>query len=151
MNIKNIVKRQYIDNVNAVRAQVVDLQTPSEGWIRTIRKALGMSGAQLGRRLNVTRATISQSEKAELSGSITIKKLKEVAAAMDCRLVYSFVPEANIEEIIRQRAYQKATDHYNTAGMHMALEDQSLSALKRKGDIERLAAEYEVNSELWND
>lgn len=152
MNIKSIVKRQYIENVNEVRHQLANLQNPAEGWIKTMRKALGMSGAQLARRLNVSRATVSQSEKAELSGSITVKKLEEIAKAMNCRMVYSFVPETDVGDVIRQRAYQKVAKRYNTASIHMALESQQLSSKKREADIDKMVEKLiESSNDLWND
>ena len=60
---------------------------PGDGWIATIRKALGMSGAALARRLGVTRARVSQAERAEREGGITLKEMDEFAAAMGCRFV----------------------------------------------------------------
>ena len=43
-------------------------QSPRGGWVRAIREALGMSGAQLAARLNVTRQTIKDLEHSEATG-----------------------------------------------------------------------------------
>lgn len=62
--MKHIVAKQYRENVNLARKKLEGLAIPSEGWLRTVRKALGMSGAQLGRKLDVTRGAVSINEKA---------------------------------------------------------------------------------------
>ena len=44
LDLKQIIQQQYQDKVN----QVIELKKysrPKEGWIRTVRKALGMSGS----------------------------------------------------------------------------------------------------------
>ena len=153
MSMKSVVIKQYKENVNRAREQVGSLSVPSEGWIRTVRKALGMSGAQLGRRIGITRGAVSNNEKAELSGGMTIKTMQQMAEAMDCRFVYAIVPEGDIEEIVRRRASQKACAQVKEASIQMALEDQALSRSKLDAEIERLASEMieKGNSGLWND
>jgi predicted DNA-binding mobile mystery protein A len=152
MGIKNIVKRQYAANVNSMRKRLEGLQNPSEGWIKTMRKALGMSGAQLARRLKVSRATVSNAEKAELTGSITVKRLEEIAAAMDCRVVYSFVPNAKVEDIIRNRAVEKASKEYDRVSVHMALESQQLGDDHRTSSVDEMVREFIANDRtLWNE
>ncbi len=47
---------------------------PKQGWVRTIREALDMSGAQLGARLGISRNKISILERKEADGSITINQ-----------------------------------------------------------------------------
>ena len=81
---------------------------PREGWIATVRKALGMSGAQLARRLGVTRARISQAERAEVVGGVTLNTMRATAEAMRCRFVYAIVPDKRIEDIIAAQAHVKA-------------------------------------------
>ena len=90
MSVKAIVQQQYkriVDNAASHAA----LQTPPEGWLRTVRKALGMSGAQLARKMGVTRARVAQAEHAELSGGATLKSMQAAAEAMGCRFVYAIV------------------------------------------------------------
>ncbi len=153
MSMKSVVTKQYRENVNRARAQVKGLSVPSEGWIRTVRKALNMSGAQLGRLMGITRAAVSNTEKAELSGGVTIKTMQQMAEAMGCRFVYAVVPEKDIEEMVRKRAMDKARAQVKEASIHMALEDQALSKPKLDEEIERLAKEMLENggSDLWND
>ena len=152
--IKIIVKKQYQDNVNRGRLMQADkLAVPTEGWIRTVRKALGMSGAALARRLGVTRALVSNTEKSELGGGVTLKTMQKMAMAMNCRFVYAIVPEEDVEELLRKRAIEKARRLVKAAGVQMALEDQALSKKSMEDQVQRLADEMleQSSSDLWND
>lgn len=153
MSIKKIVTTQYQSLVNRAAASTRELSVPKEGWIRTVRKALGMSGAQLARRLGVTRALVSNTERAELSGSVTIKAVQQMARAMDCQFVYAIVPAGTVQDMISQRARDKALAIVDRASKHMALEAQTLSKEQIDFEIRRLQQEF-VNalpSDLWND
>src|ERR1700731_4383157 len=54
---------------------------PSRGWIRTIREALGLSSAELARRLGTSRQLPLQLEKGEAEDRITLKSLRSAANA----------------------------------------------------------------------
>lgn len=151
--LKNIVKEQYARRVNSAAESVGALQIPKEGWIATVRKALGMSGAQLARRLNVTRGHVSKTEKAELAGSVTIKTMENMARGMDCRFVYAIVPEKTIENILEKRAEEKAKNIVEKAALQGAMEDQGLSKDQITKEIQRLKNELlrEMPSDFWND
>ncbi len=125
---------------------------PGDGWIATIRKALGMSGAALARRLGVTRARVSQAERAEREGGITLKAMDEFAAAMGCRFVYAIVPEAGrVEDIVSAQARRKAEALVARASGHMALERQALPAKKNRAEVERVARELmeDMPPDFW--
>ncbi|GJL62869.1 MAG: hypothetical protein NPIRA04_15230 [Nitrospirales bacterium] len=153
MGIKNIISKQYQDKVNMAAAKMQGLQIPPEGWLCTARKALGMSAAQLGRRLGVTRAHVSNTEKQELNGRVTLKTLEGMAEALGCRLVYAVVPEKDIEEILAVRAKNKAFKMVEEANKHMALEEQVLSKEQIAFEVKRLEKELlkEMPSNFWND
>lgn len=140
MAIKQVVLHQYQRIVDASRHNA-GLATPPEGWLRTVRKALGMSGPQLGKRLGITRARISQLEQAEISGAVTIKTMQTAAEALGCRFVYAIIPDKTTEEIIAQQARRKATALVSTASKHMALEDQALDDDAISREIERIASD----------
>lgn len=77
---------------------------PNRGWIRAIREALGMSTAQLAKRLGVRQPSIVDLERSEEKGSIALATLRRVAEALDCTLVYALVPNQPLETTIRARA-----------------------------------------------
>lgn len=153
MGINKIVAQQYRGKVNQAVRQFGGLSMPPEGWLRTVRNALGMSGLQLANRLKVTKARISKAEQDELTGSVTLKSMKNMAEAMNCRFVYAVLPEGEIEELIRKRAIEKAREQVKQASTHMALEAQSLSDELLAFEIERIASEIveKMPSDLWND
>lgn len=62
--------------------------------------------------MSISRAALSKLEQNEASGTISIAKLSALADALDCELVYGFVPKQPFEETaaafeIRQLAARK--------------------------------------------
>ena len=153
MSIKQVVQKQYRDIVNNIVPKLETVNIPPEGWVRTVRKALNMSGAQLARKLGVTRDQVSKAERAELSGSVSLKKMQEMAEAMDCRFIYAVVPNKTVEALIRERALAKAKEQVKLTSTHMALEGQMLNDEKLQFEINRVAQEFIDNpsTNLWND
>lgn len=153
MSISQIVLSQYQNIVDRSFKQIKDLVPPKEGWLRTVRKALNMSGVQLAKRLFVTKASVSNTEKAELMGGVTIKKMEEMAQGMGCRFVYFVVPEKPIKEVLSDRTKIKAEQIVAHASNQMALESQTLSNEQLKYEVGRLQQEMlkELPSDLWDD
>jgi predicted DNA-binding mobile mystery protein A len=152
MSVKTVVQQQYQRLVDSA-ADNSGLRPPPEGWLRTVRKALGMSGAQLAKKMGVTRARIAQAEQAELSGGTTLKSMQAAAEAMGCRFVYAIVPEKRIEDLITAQARKKAMALVGIANTHMALESQTLSKDKIAQEVERLTRELaqEMPPDFWSD
>lgn len=159
MSIEKIVAKQYRDKVNQAVSQFGDLVAlpnlgyPEEGWLRTVRTALGMSGTQLAKKLGVTKARISKVERDEPHGSVTLKTMQTMAAAMDCKFVYAIVPKQNVEEVIKQRAMTKARAQVKAVSTHMALEAQLLTSEQLDFEVERIATQImdKLPSNFWND
>lgn len=98
---------------------------PSEGWVRTIRKAINMTLGQLARRLQKKPPTINDFEKREQAGTITLQSLREIAEAMDMKLVYAIVPKSGtLDEMVNEKVALKAQEIVNRTSTTMALEDQ---------------------------
>lgn len=155
MNIRNTIIQQYQNLVDRTSLGSSNLSLPPEGWLRTMRKALGMSGAQLARKMGVTRALISQAEGNEVNGNVTLKTMQTMAEAMGCRFVYAVLPPKGkeTEDVIFDQAMKwakKAVEHANT---HMALENQGLPKGPREEQLQRLARQLasEMAPGFWND
>lgn len=149
---KQIIQDQYRSKIN----QLIDIKRisrPKEGWIRTLRKALGMSSPQLAERLEVSKSQASQIERMEIEDRITLKQLRRVADALDCDLVYALVPRQSVENMIRDRARLKAEKLVRKTDVQMKLEAQQLSKEKLeeqlKFETERLVRE--MPRDLWAD
>ncbi|SRR6266567_3542551 len=152
MTVKKTVQQQYrriVDNAAGYSA----LQKPAEGWLRTVRNALGMSGAQLAKRMGVTRARVAQAEHAELTGGVTLKSMQATADAMGCKFVYAIVPAGRIEDVVMVQARKKAKAIVGTASQHMALEGQTLPNDKIAQEVDRLTQELarEMPPDFWRD
>lgn len=152
MTVKDVVQRQNQRLVDQAAGRQPPIRPPV-GWLRTVRKALGMSGSQLAKRMKVTRARIAQAELAERSGAATIKSMQKMAAAMGCRFVYAIVPSESVEDLILEQARKKAKAIVGTASKHMALESQVLPNDKIADEVERLARQLAQDSpsHLWDD
>lgn len=151
MSVKQIVRQQYQRIVDSAAA-IADIPLPPEGWLRTSRKALGMSGAQLASMMGVTRARVAQAETSEQDGGVTLKSMQATAEAMGCRFVYAIIPPKRIEDLILAQARKKATALVKTASKHMALESQNLPNDKIAQEIERLTREIanEMPADFWS-
>ena len=150
--MKALIRQQYehkFDHSSAVN----ELPRPKEGWIRTLRKALGMSSPQLARLLGVGKAQASQIERMEIEDRVTLKQLRRVAEKLDCKLVYAIVPRSSINEMIRARARIKAKRIVEAASRHMILESQQLDelSLNEQIDLETSRLIQVMSRDLWED
>lgn len=134
--LKQIVRRQLQKNVNATR-EIADTWQPEIGWIRTVRNALGMTAAQLARRMQISGAAVTQMERKERTGEITIKQLNKTAAAMDCRVVYALIPERRVEELVEAQVRRKAEALLSRVNVTMQLENQGLSESERDSALQQ--------------
>ena len=140
MNIvKETALRQYARILNIAAGQVAGLEVPREGWISTMRKALGMSAPTLAKRLGVTKPAIYQAERKERDGGVTLAHMQRLAEAMGGKFVYAIVPDGQIEDILRHQARAKAEAVIRRASVHMALEQQSLPPEEIQTEIDLLA------------
>ena len=149
---KDVVLQQYQAKVEQTR-EWVDITRPKEGWIRTIRKALRMSGQQLAKRLGVGKAQVSQMELGEVDDRITLKQLRRAAEALDCTLTYALIPNQSIQTMIETQALKKAKAVVTWADTQMKLEAQQLSEEKLAEMIEREVKHLvqSIPRDLWDD
>lgn len=150
--IKQLIQDQYRSKID----QVIDLKNitrPKEGWIRTLRKALGMSSPQLAKHLDLSKSQASQMERMELEDRITLKQLRRVADSLSCSLVYALVPKESVEDILYERARIKAQKLVSKTDVQMRLEAQQLtkSRLDTLIELEAQRLMREMPRDLWED
>jgi len=152
MNVKDTARQQYVRIADRAAQQLQSIKKPSEGWLSAIRKALGMSGAEVAVRMGVSRNAVYQAERNEREGAITINQMQKLADAMGGRFVYAIVPDGSVDEVIRAQALRKAEARIRRASAHMALEKQSLSAEQTKQRIEAMADElvHDMPPDFWD-
>ena len=145
------VARKNLDKkLNFLRDSAISVR-PARGWIKAIREALGMTTAQLGRRMGVSQPRAVAIEKAEISGKITVESLERAADALGCRLVYALVPQQSLESLVEGRARLLAEKHMSSVAHSMALEDQGVEAKDSRAQLERLIDKilHAPGSKLW--
>lgn len=118
------------------------------GWIKYTRSVLGMTLKELALRAGLALPTIAQAERRESEGKITIETLRKFADAMECELVYAFVPKDDITELLRKKAMEKARLTILKADTHMSLEDQKVTE-ELQFRIEMLAEKLLEKGKVW--
>lgn len=126
-------------------------ERPSQGWLKSIREALGRTQRQQAQRLGITGPSLHKSEKAEAEDRITLGQLRKLADGLDCDLVYALVPRQPISEVVQQRARELAVKEIGAVTHTMALEGQRPGDDRVRRQIDSRAAELlrERWSALW--
>lgn len=122
---------------------------PHAGWIKAIRAALGMSQRDLAARLGVSHSAVHKLEQSEQEGRIAIGKLAEIAAAMDCTVVYALVPNSSLEETVQRQARRVAAARLGYVSDTMTLEDQSIAPDRRAAFADVYAKELIAANDIW--
>lgn len=63
-----------------------------EGWLKTVRLAVGTPVAEVAGRIGVAESGIYRWEQQERRGAIELKTLRRAAEALGCELVYGLAP-----------------------------------------------------------
>jgi predicted DNA-binding mobile mystery protein A len=151
--MSNSLQLQQLNHKTALLGKLLTFTSINEGWIKTLRTTLGIGMLQMGNKMNVTKQNISEMEKREVQGNITLKSLRELGAAMDMQLVYGFVPkDGSLDALIDRKAMELATKIVMRASQTMKLEDQENSKVRIAKAIEERAAQIknEMPKILWD-
>jgi predicted DNA-binding mobile mystery protein A len=143
--------RAHLDERLAALKPIDRFDPPQRNWVRAIRDALGMSGVQLARRLNIRPQSVEALERSEIDGTIQLKTLRRAAEALDCTLVYALVPKETLEASVHTRARRIALRALGRASHSMKLEAQETSDAKREEQIETYIREVVKAREIWNE
>ena len=113
-----------------------------------MRRSLNMTLKQLADRAGLSLPTVAQAERGEAVGRATLNTLKKMAHAMECELVYAFVPKTDIDELMKKAARAKAKRTLTSADVHMTLEDQRVEQSFDER-VERLANKLLTKGDVW--
>lgn len=122
---------------------------PHAGWIKAIRSALGMSQRDLAARLGVSHAAVHKLEQSEQDRRISLAKLAEVGAAMDCTVIYALVPNSSLEQTVQRQARRVAAARLGYVSDTMILEDQSVAPDRRAAYADMYAQELIATDDIW--
>ncbi|MBA2707488.1 MAG: mobile mystery protein A [Gemmatimonadaceae bacterium] len=119
--------RQLDESLDKARQSLQYATPPRDGWIREIRHALGMTSAQLAKRLGITQPNALALEDREKEGRITLNSLMKAAEALDCEVAYFLVPRQGLETTLRNRLKDVLRRRLTGVAHTMALEEQAVS------------------------
>lgn len=126
-------------------------KAPPKGWVRALRDALGMTGAQLGARMGIRPQTVETIEKSEAAGTIQLNTLRRAAEALDCTLVYALVPNTSLEAMVNARARKIAMRELQRVAHTMRLEAQGTDDAHLETRIQAYIRGRLSERDLWNE
>lgn len=126
---------------------------PPKGWVRAVREAVGMTQAQLGRRIGITRQAVALLEESEVDGGTSLGRLQRAADALGCDLQYVLVPRKPLEQMVADQARYRAQQKLGRVNRSQALEASAMTSASLNRTVTDLARELELNrpSDLWNE
>jgi transcriptional regulator with XRE-family HTH domain len=108
-----------------------------------------MAPGEVARRAGISAARVVQIERNERKGKVQLDTLGRLAAALDCRLVYAFVPRTSFEAMVLEQARRRAAaDDVRVAGAR-GLGPDVVAPLDAP-DLEALADELMAARRLWS-
>lgn len=125
--VNELAKRQLKDRFNHLIKSSFWPKAPRNGWIRSLRESMDMSGAQLGKRVGLSRNRVSILERKEAEGAITLDQLNLLAEGLNARVVYAVIPNNPIDETIEHRLRELAESKLKHTNRSMFLESQQLN------------------------
>ena len=152
MKTKKLIRDQLDKKIDKY-SNLGEVVVPPEGWIYSIRQGINMSLRQLGQRMSITPQSVKEIEEREKNGSVSINVLKQVAAALDMKFVYGFIPyEKSLERMIEKRAEELAKSIVERTSIQMGLEDQRNSPERIAKAIKEKALELknDMPKMLWD-
>lgn len=123
---KKLIRKQLEKKMRKLKP-LLKMAVPSGGWINAIREGLGMTLEELGSRVDLGRARVYRIEQAEANGDVKLSTLKKMANGLGMKFVYGFVPEQNLEDIVRQQAMKIVKKRLSRIDHSMKLELQGVS------------------------
>ncbi|MFI5245551.1 MAG: mobile mystery protein A [Gemmatimonadales bacterium] len=147
------LNRRHLDKRLAPFRALARAAPPRDGWIREVRRALGMSGRQLATRLGIAASGVTLLEARERRGAVTIETLRKCADALGCDLAYAFVPRSSLQSQLDQQINRYAENLVSRVSESMSLEGQATSAGFARDQLVETRREIEqrLPRDLWDE
>ncbi|HVZ47296.1 MAG TPA: mobile mystery protein A [Gemmatimonadaceae bacterium] len=142
--------RQLEEKLEKFR-QLAAAESPKDGWIHTIRSALGLTTNQLAERMGVTRQAVLQLEAAERNQTASWTSLRKAADAMECDVVVALVPRGSINQVLLRQGRRQAEKHVERIAHSMKLDAHVVGPAEQAQQVEELAQQLaaERSRALW--
>jgi predicted DNA-binding mobile mystery protein A len=122
-----------------------------QGWLRTVRRAVGITVAEMARRMGVVGSEVYRAEYAEGRGVIELQTLRRAAEALGCDLVYGLAPrEETLAAIAADTA--EARERKRAEARERKLEkarERRREAARKRWDAQEQARLEEEWREYW--
>jgi len=105
---QSIMRRQLDQHLAGLDGVIGE--RPMAGWLKTVRRALRMSGPELAQRMSISSSRAHRLESAEVEDALELSTLRRAAAALNCRLCYVLVPVEPLEDMVLRQAYRRAEE-----------------------------------------
>lgn len=148
---KNIkLRRRQLDRA-FTKMNMHLIKSPSVGWVKEIREALGMSMHDLASRIGVIKQRVERIEKDELAGKVTLETMQKAAEGLNCEFIYFLIPKLSLEDTLKKQALFAAKSLVKEVENTMRLEAQNTSNKAQNQMAEDLAQEMLINQDhrIW--
>jgi predicted DNA-binding mobile mystery protein A len=125
-------------------------ESPSAGWIRSIREALLMPREYIASKLHIDPSSISKFEQSEQKKTITLQTLEKMANVLGCELKYVLVPKKPLEESIKEQVLKNLAQDRELIELTMALEGQKVKGEVQELLLDSLLMENSKSGKLWS-
>jgi len=118
--------------------------------IRVLRKALGMTQAQLAQRIGSHQGDIANLENGE-RGDVQLSTLTKTASTLNCELLITLVPKQEISKLLEERSMALAQKIVAMSSANSAMELQKPNRAMIKEELHELQEEIlkKRRSSLW--
>ena len=99
--------------------------------------------------MGVTQPTVQKLERSEQEDTIQLGSLRRLAEALDCELVYAFVPRKPLAQTYETAARAVARQELGAISHSMALEDQAVDDADEDDRLRRFIEEELDPREVW--
>jgi predicted DNA-binding mobile mystery protein A len=132
------LRQQQLKRALAVYEPARQSSRPRDGWLSAIREARGFTLRDVSLSLGVTPQAVLKLQRSEANETISLKRLREFAEAMECDLVYALVPKnGRLTDIVEERHRQNAAERVLAVEHTMALEDQAAGNVEKRIEEEQ--------------
>lgn len=147
---RKVIRQQLDKQFEALKG--LASSAPQQGWIKTIRDALGLSASQLGKKAGIDQSRISRLENAEKSGNLKLSSLQKIAKGLNMRFVYGFVAETTLETMVQEQARRIAVKRLKTLDNTMRLEKQGLPEEEKKKALDDMIEKILIDNpkDFWD-
>tara|TARA_X000000950_G_C13679150_1_gene563224 strand:+ start:239 stop:703 length:465 start_codon:yes stop_codon:yes gene_type:complete len=148
---KKLIRKQLDKKLKRLKP-LLKMPAPSGGWVNAIREGLGMTLEELGGRVGLDRPRIYRIEQAEVNGDVKLSTLQKMADGLGVKFVYGFVPEQELEEMVRDQARKIAKKRLSRVDHSMKLELQGVSEKEQEEALNDLIDKIliEEPKNFWN-